>query len=108
VQGWCAIIALIGVAERFWNRDHPWRKTLTEAVFPFYIIHQTVIVGVEWMLLGQNLPPAAEFALLVAATIIGCWAFYLLGREISWLRPLIGLRARAPRSGHAPQLASQA
>ncbi|MEO6218670.1 MAG: acyltransferase family protein [Sphingomonas sp.] len=108
VQGWCAIIALVGVAERFWNHDHPWRKTLTEAVFPFYIIHQTVIVGVEWILLGQYLPPAAEFAILVVATIAGCWAFYLLGREISWLRPLIGLRAKPARSGGATVLASQA
>ena len=101
IQGWCAIIALIGVAERFWNHDHPWRRTLTEAVFPFYIIHQTVIVGVEWVLLGQHLPAAVEFALLVLATVVGCWAFYLLGREIGWLRPLIGLRTRSvlPRGG---------
>ena len=95
IQGWCAIIALIGVAERFWNRDHSWRKTLTEAVFPFYIVHQTVIVGVEWVLLGQHLPAGEEFAILVVATIAGCWAFYLLGREIGWLRPLIGLRTRS-------------
>lgn len=108
VQGWCAIIALIGVAERFWNHDYRWRKTLTEAVFPFYIIHQTVIVGVEWILLGQYLPPAVEFAILVVATIAGCWAFYLLGREISWLRPLIGLRAKPARSERATALASQA
>ena len=80
VQGWSTIIALIGIAGRFWNRDHPWRKMLTEAVFPFYIIHQTVIVGVEWMLLPLRLPAGAEFAILVAATFIGCWAFYLTGR----------------------------
>ncbi|MEO9131362.1 MAG: acyltransferase [Sphingomonas sp.] len=108
VQGWCAIIALIGIAERFWNHDHRWRKTLTEAVFPFYIIHQTVIVGVEWLLLGQHLPAAAEFAILVVATIAACWAFYLLGREIGWLRPLIGLRARTARSERATLLPSQA
>jgi hypothetical protein len=56
IQGWCAIIALIGIAERYWNRDHPWRRTLTEAVFPFYIIHQTVIVAVEWALRPYGLP----------------------------------------------------
>jgi hypothetical protein len=108
VQGWCTIVALIGIAERFWNRDHPWRKTLTEAVFPFYIVHQTVIVGVEWILLGQNLTATTEFAILVLTTIAGCWVFYLLGREIGWLRPLIGLRARSARSGPAPLLAPQA
>jgi glucan biosynthesis protein C len=97
VQGWSTIIALIGIAGRFWNRDHPWRKMLTEAVFPFYIIHQTVIVGIEWMLLPLRLHAGAEFAILVAATFAGCWAFYLAGREIGWLRPLIGLRGRVAR-----------
>ncbi|MEP7008520.1 MAG: acyltransferase family protein, partial [Sphingomonas bacterium] len=47
MQGWPSIAALIGIAERFWNRDHAWRPMLTEAVFPFYIIHQTIIIIVE-------------------------------------------------------------
>lgn len=92
IQGWCAIVALIGLAERYWNHDHRWRPALTEAVFPFYIIHQTVIVAVEWALLPYGLPAAVEFAILVTATLAGCWIFYLVGREIGWLRPLIGLR----------------
>ncbi len=100
VMGWCAIVALIGLADRFWNRDHRWRRTLTEAVFPFYIIHQTIIVVTGWYLLRFALPPATEFVALLAATVAGCWLFYLCGREAGWLRPLIGLRplARRPRS----------
>ena len=100
VMGWSAIVALIGLADRFWNRDHPWRRTLTEAVFPFYIIHQTIIVVTGWYLLRFALPPATEFAVLLAATVAGCWLFYFGGREAGWLRPLIGLRplARRPRS----------
>ncbi|MES1974183.1 MAG: acyltransferase family protein [Pseudomonadota bacterium] len=111
IQGWCTIVALIGIAERYWNHDHPWRKTLTEAVFPFYIIHQTVIVGFEWLLLPFHASPALEFAILVAATVAACWAFYLLGREVGWLRPLIGLRGLTPprtRPGKAPLAASKA
>jgi glucan biosynthesis protein C len=97
VQCWTSIAALIGVAERFWNRDSSWRPMLTEAVFPFYIIHQTVIILVEYWLKPLQIGPVAEFAILVPATVAGCWAFYLIGREIGWLRPLIGLRRRAPR-----------
>lgn len=93
VQMWCAIVALIGVADRFWNHDHRWRSTLTEAVFPFYIIHQTIIVVAGWWLLGLALPTQAEFVILLAATVIGCWSFYLVGRKIGPLRPLIGLRS---------------
>ena len=91
-QGWGTIIALIGVADRWWNRDHALRPMLTEAVFPFYIIHQTVIVVVAWYLLLLALPALAEFAILLPATVIGCWLFYWIGRRITPLRPLIGLR----------------
>lgn len=94
-QGWGAIVALIGIADRFLNRDLPGRKTLTEAVFPFYIIHQTIIVFVGWLLLSTGVGPAQRFAVLFAATVTGCWGFYRLGREISWLRPIIGLKAAA-------------
>ncbi|WP_374942913.1 acyltransferase family protein [Sphingomonas sp.] len=94
VQQWGTIVALIGVAERYWNHDAAIRPMLTEAVFPFYIVHQTIIVVVMYWLLGAGLPGWAEFAILVAATVAGCWAFYLGGRAVPRLRPLIGLRQR--------------
>lgn len=92
VQGWAAIVALVGIADRFWNRDHRWRATLAEAVFPFYIIHQTIIVLVGYGLLLAGARALPSFAVLLAATVIGCWLFYLIGRRIGWLRPLIGLQ----------------
>lgn len=94
-EAWPAIAALIGIADRYWNRESPWRPMLTEAVFPFYIIHQTVIVLVDYWIIGRGIAPAAQFAILLPATVAGCWAFYLSGREIGWLRPLIGLKNRA-------------
>ncbi len=96
VEGWMAIAALIGIAETFWNRDHRWRPMLTEAVFPFYIIHQTIIVVVAYWLMLAGLPLALDFVILVAATVAGCWAFYLVGRRVPLLRPLIGLRLHRP------------
>lgn len=96
VQGWSAILALIGVADHYWNHDGPWRATLAEAVFPFYIIHQTIIVLVGWLLLGSGLSNAVRLFVLVATTMIGCWLFYLVGRKIAFVRPLIGLRPVVP------------
>jgi glucan biosynthesis protein C len=93
LETWTAIAALVGIAERFWNRDHRWRATLAEATFPFYVIHQTIIVVVESWLLPRHLGPTTEFAVLVPATVAGCWAFYLVGSRAGWLRPLIGLKA---------------
>jgi membrane protein DedA with SNARE-associated domain len=67
---------------------------LAEAVFPFYIIHQTIIVVVGWYLLGAGVAALPSFLILLAATVTGCWLFYAIGRSIGWLRPLIGLQRR--------------
>ena len=94
VQGWATIVALLGIADRYWNRDHPRRAMLAEAVFPFYIIHQTIIVVVGWYLLQGDVAALPSFLILVAATVAGCWLFYSIGRNIGWLRPLIGLQRK--------------
>lgn len=94
INGWLIIIALLGIADRWWNRDHPRRAMLAEAVFPFYIVHQTIIVVVGWWLLQGQVAALPSFLILVAATVTGCWLFYWIGRSIDWLRPLIGLQRR--------------
>ncbi|HWV60690.1 MAG TPA: acyltransferase family protein [Sphingopyxis sp.] len=97
VQGWATIVALVGIADRWWNRDHPKRAMLAEAVFPFYIVHQTIIVVVGWWLLQAGVAALPSFVILVAATVSGCWLFYAIGRSIGWLRPLIGLQRKTGR-----------
>ena len=96
VQAWGAIIALLGLAQHFLNHDHPWRATLNEAVFPAYIAHQTVILLAMFWIVPLHLPALVEFGILLVATVVGSAALYLAGREFAWLRPLIGLRMRAP------------
>ncbi|MCA0209983.1 MAG: acyltransferase family protein [Proteobacteria bacterium] len=98
VQGWATIVALVGIADHYWNRDHRWRTTLAEAVFPFYIIHQTIIVVVGWYLLQARVAALPSFLILLAATTLGCWLFYRIGRNIGWLRPLIGLQRNQGRA----------
>lgn len=90
-MAWSTILALVHSAQTWWNHDHRWRPALVEAVFPFYIIHHPIIIATVWYLAPFALPEAAEFAILLAATVTGCVAFYLIGRRIGWLRPLIGL-----------------
>lgn len=92
LHGWTTIIALLGIADRFANRDAAWRAKLTEAVFPFYIIHQSIIVLTAFVILPLMLPIAAEFAILIIATSLGCWIFYHFGKSITLLRPMIGLK----------------
>ncbi|MBA3070447.1 MAG: acyltransferase [Hyphomonas sp.] len=93
-EAWGAILAAIGFFHRhFAAADGPIRRTLSQAIFPFYIIHQTIIVVAGFYLDDLQLPLGAEAALLIAATGLGCWLFYELGRRSGPLRSWFGLPA---------------
>ena len=92
MQCWGMVIAAFGIADRYWNRDARWRATLVEAVFPIYIAHQTVMVLVMYPIRGWGLTALPEFLLLCGTVTAGSWLFYLIGREIGPLRPMIGLK----------------
>lgn len=99
VQAWGTILALLGLAQRHLHRDGPARRYLTDAIFPYYIAHQTIIVLVGHWLKPQGLGPGTEFGIILAATVAGCAATYELARRVGWLRPLFGLRTLAKRGG---------
>ncbi|ODP36945.1 acyltransferase family protein [Sphingomonas turrisvirgatae] len=94
MMAWSMTIVLFTLANRFWNHDHRWRRTIAEAVFPFYLVHQPAIVLITWWSLPLRLDPWVEFATLLTGTAAICAIAYLIGREIGWLRPLIGLGPR--------------
>lgn len=97
VQCWGMVIALFGIADRYWNHDARWRSTLAEAVFPVYIAHQTVMVLAIYTIRDWGLGALSEFLILFASVAGGSWLFYVIGREIGPLRPLIGLKRRRTR-----------
>jgi glucan biosynthesis protein C len=108
---WCAIVAALGFARRWNPADSRARRYFTEAIFPFYIVHQTAIVLFAHFMKPLGLRPAVEGPLLVAATVATCFASFELVRRVGWMRPLFGLapapraqRVRAPASSGCPAL----
>lgn len=104
MQCWGMVIALFGIADRYWNRDARWRGTMAEAVFPVYIAHQTVMVLVMYQIRDWGLSALPEFLLLCASVTLGSVLFYFVGREIGPLRPLIGLKRKNKRASAAEDL----
>lgn len=102
VQSWTTVIALFGIADRFWNHDHRWRATLAEAVFPVYIAHQTIMVLVMYRIRDWGMSALPEFLVLCGSVAGGSWLFYLIGREIGPLRPLIGLKRHKRKAPTKP------
>jgi surface polysaccharide O-acyltransferase-like enzyme len=92
---WSAIVAAIGFATLHLNRDHAWRRYLTDAVFPVYIVHQSLIVGFAVAASALSLRPWVEAPLLVIATFACSFAAYEGVRRVGWLRPWFGLQPRS-------------
>lgn len=98
---WSAIVAACGFARRHLDRDGPARRYLTEAVFPVYIAHQTLIVVMAHGFKPLGLAPGLEALLLMVLTASGSFALYEVVRRLRPLRPLFGL-APVQRAAPAP------
>jgi len=98
---WCAIVAALGFARQWNPADSRARRYLTEAIFPFYIVHQTAIVLLAHFMKPLGLRPPVEGPLLVAATAAICLASFEIVRRVGWMRPLFGL-APAPAASSRP------
>lgn len=94
MQQWCAIVAALGFAQVHLTREGPARRYLTEAVFPVYIIHQTLILVLAHSLAPLALNPVLEGSLLVALTVVLSFVGFELVRRVRWLRPLFGLSTK--------------
>lgn len=89
---WCAITAAFGFAYRFRNIDSAALRYLTPAVFPVYILHQTIIIALAHDAKPLNMPPLVEGPLLVLLTFALCFGGYEIIRRVPPLRPLFGLK----------------
>ncbi|GAB3466679.1 acyltransferase family protein [Massilia terrae] len=93
---WCAMGAACGFAHRHLHHDNAARRYLTEAVFPVYIAHQTLIVVLAHSLKPLKLAPGTEAVLLIVMTATASFGIFDVVRRLPLLRPLFGL-ARTPR-----------
>lgn len=65
------------------------------AVYPFYILHQSFILVIGFNLSKLNLGPTIEPILLLTFTIMSCFLAYEIIRRTAILRPLFGLKMSA-------------
>ena len=104
---WLLIAAILGMGQCWLNRPGRALTYMTEAIFPWYILHQTLTVMAGYWLTRQGLGAWAEFAGVTLATIGGCFLLHeLVIRRISWLRPLFGLKPKAVRQAGIPAIST--
>jgi glucan biosynthesis protein C len=97
LQQWSAIVAVLGFAQLHLNQDNSARRYLTHAVFPLYVLHQTLIILLAWLLRDWAMQPLGEAVLIFGGTVALSMAGFELVRRVGWLRPWMGLASRPRR-----------
>ncbi|MFC4291188.1 acyltransferase family protein [Sphingorhabdus arenilitoris] len=96
IIAWSIMLGMVGLANRIFNRDHRWRLPLSRAIFPAYILHQTVIVLLASVFIGSSIPALLQWLIIIAVTTICCALAYLLGKLIPAVGLVIGMERSVP------------
>ena len=90
-MAWAMLPVALHLADVAFNRDHPWRQALALAIFPAYVIHQTVIVLAGWAMREAGIVGLAAFMLQVVLVLASCWAAWALARAVPLFGEVLGM-----------------
>lgn len=98
LNGWTWILLALAWGHQLLNRPFRWLPYATRAVFPWYVLHQTITVTAGFGLATLSLGPWLEPTLVLAATVLGSVLITeLVIRRVGWLRPLFGMKRMPPQ-----------
>jgi glucan biosynthesis protein C len=95
---WLWVLALLGAARALLSTPVRGLGYASEASFPFYVLHQTVIVAVAYLLVGWHLPVWGKFTALCLAGFTLTVLLYEVVRQTTPTRFLFGMKPRRPKS----------
>jgi len=95
IRSWCFIIAILGFGSRYLNFNNRFLGYANEAVLPFYILHQTIIIVIGFFVVQWSTGIALKYLVISTTSFIAIMAIYeLLVRRINVLRFLFGMRLK--------------
>jgi glucan biosynthesis protein C len=96
---WGLVLGILGTGARLLSFNHKYLSRANEAVLPFYILHQPVLLAVGYWVVQWSLPIIAKYAIIVACSFIIIVTIYeLLVQRVNVLRILFGMKASKVRT----------
>lgn len=95
-NSWMWVFASLGYGKKYLNKSSRLLSYMNTAVYPFYILHQTVIVIVAYYVVGTSDAISLQliFLLIVCFSII-ITAYHLFIRPYNTMRFLFGMKAKS-------------
>jgi len=95
VNIWSWILVLFAFAAKYLNKPSSGLAYANRAVYPFYILHQTITVGIAYYLMNLDWGLFPKAMILIVGTFGISWLIYdLIILRIPLLHPLFGLKGK--------------
>ena len=92
-------MAILGLGSWYLNRNNKFLTHANEAVLPFYILHQTVIISIGFYIVQWDTRVGLKYLVISVTSFIAIMLIYeLIVRRINPLRFLFGMRANKKQS----------
>lgn len=93
IDGWCWSIVALFLGMRLLNFSNRWLRYGQEAVLPFFMVHQPIIIVIAFYVVQWNASISGKLPVVVLGSFAVSVGFYeLILRRIGLLRPLFGLK----------------
>jgi glucans biosynthesis protein C len=90
---WGWVFTAIGYGKKYLNKQHSSLNYLNQAVYPFFILHQTIIVILAFYVVKTSDTIGAKYVFIVIMTFISSMSIYhLLIRPYNIIRFLFGMK----------------
>ena len=94
---WSWLFAILGFGMRFLSFNRPLLRYANEGVLPFFILHQTVLLGMGYFIMAWEIHDALKWAIVFTSSFIVIITLYtLLIRKLDLFRFLFGMKTTHP------------
>ena len=109
LSAWCCVLAILGFGRKYLVRSTPFLTYANEAVLPFYIFHQTVLLSVGYFVVQWPIPSLLRWAIILLTSFVNIMVPYeFLVRRFNVMRFLFGMKPRPKPPAAQPQAVAPA
>jgi len=96
-SAWSWLFAILGFGMRFLSFDRPLLRYANEGVLPFFILHQTVLLGIGYFIMTWEIHDFLKWTIVFTSSFVVIIVLYtLLIRKLDLLRFLFGMKTTHP------------
>lgn len=92
----CGLTA-IGYAKAYFNKDHKYRKTLNQAIYPFYLLHQPALIFIGYAILKLEISYLSQAILITIFSLVFIIVSYFIILRFNFLRVVFGMKKKTPK-----------